>query len=87
MQPLKTYFFQEIYPKIFSIELFWRELISMYKIEPSYFFVVNGVTIKLEEELLLFANKLIIESEAFELINGDLLDLPKDFLKKIFEGF
>jgi hypothetical protein len=29
---------------------------------------------------------LIIESEPFELINGDLLDLPKEFLNKIFEG-
>lgn len=56
----------------------------MYKINRSYTFEVNGVTIKLEEELLLFGNKLIIESEAFELINGDLLDLPKDFLKKVF---
>ena len=77
-----TYEFENrIRPKIFSIELFWREIYSAYRFDK---------TLKIGEKNIFdvltdLKAKEIMSNQPFEIIDGDALELPKDVMKQVFK--
>ena len=88
-------FEQKVIPSIFSIELFWRELIYFTTMVKEYSNKISGEqngekSIQGSAVLLDFLVRLrkdnILNGFPFEVIDGDLLYMPKEFYKTVFKG-
>ena len=83
-------FEQNIVPEIFSMELLWREMIYMTSLVPTLQIPYGSSqfqsTINLEQVLIDLSKSRIQDGFPFEIIDGDLLHMPKEFLKKVFGG-
>ena len=69
--------------KIFSIELFWREIYSAYRFnnalkigDKNIFDVYTGLM-----------DKYIKNNQPFELIDGDGLEIPQKAMEEVFKDF
>jgi hypothetical protein len=90
-------FEQKIIPSIFSIELFWRELIYFNNLKLGHQVKVStnpqmitgndyNSSINLNDFLVSLKKENLLNSYPFEIIDGDLLYMPKEFYKTIFKG-
>ena len=85
----------KIIPSIFSIELFWRELVyftSMMK--ESQIRALDDTSVRTEKQestvffdfLVRLRRENILNASPFEIIDGDLLYMPQEFYKTVFKG-
>lgn len=91
-------FEQVMIPSIFSIELFWRELIYFNTMKPGHRVTrkqyhskhspkkKNESAFSLDDFLVSLKKGNLLNSYPFEIIDGDLLYMPKEFFKTIFKG-
>ena len=69
-------------PGIFSIQLFWRELVYLDVIDDSY-----KIGDRYLKDILIQLKELEIKSNLpFEIIDGDLLEMPTTLMPKLFEN-
>ena len=77
-------FEENIKPEFISIELFWRELIYYYS-----YCKTNSLSDQKDEEFYRFLINLkksyIFSCQPFEIIDGDILYMAKDFLTEVFK--
>jgi len=88
----------QIIPNIFSIELFWRELIYFNSLRPGCQIKIqqksdnqspeknNTSGINLNDFLVNLKKENLLNAYPFEIIDGDLLYMPKEFFKTVFKG-
>ena len=89
-------FEQKIVPNIFSIELFWRELVYFTSLNMKYEVAVELANfsqsktkiekVQLFDFLVRLKKENILDGFPFEAIDGDLLHMPKEFFKTVFKG-
>jgi len=83
-------FEQHIIPNIFSIELFWRELIYHDSLQKSIgqksSSEMTNESAASSDFLINLKKDSILKGFPFEVIDGDLLHMPKEFLKNVFKG-
>ena len=84
-------FEQTMIPNIFSIELFWRELIYFNSLRPTHQITMrenkhNQLPISLDDFLVSLKKEDILNSSPFEIVDGDLLYMAKEFYKTVFKG-
>jgi hypothetical protein len=85
-------FEKDIIPKIFSIELFWRELIYHDSLQRSIGQTesensnARSKSAFSSDFLISLKKEDILKGFPFEIIDGDLLHMPKEFLKSVFKG-
>jgi len=86
-------FEQKIIPNIFSIELFWRELIYFNRLKQIHQIKLkeisanqdNSAESHIDNFLVSLKKENILNSYPFEIIDGDLLYMPKEFYKTTFK--
>ena len=57
----------------------------MSKFDPNYEFTVDNETIRLSDAIINMGRKEVQDLQNFEVINVDLLEMPTEYLRKIFE--
>ena len=73
----------KISPNYLSIELIWRELISLTNYQEDLF--ISSYNLK--DKLIELGRECMLNCIPFEIIDGDLLHMPVNFLKKLFSGY
>ena len=76
-------FEKQILPNILSSELIWRELIYMASYQQEN---ITDNQVSFSDQLSEIYKNYIYDGNPFEIIDGDSLYMPKDFLKKVFKG-
>lgn len=82
LQELIKVYENEIKSNIFTIELLWRELIGLYSYNKDHRIqniLVKDIFIELKREE-------IFDQQPFELIDGDILEMPQEIITETFKS-
>ena len=75
-------FDRQFLPNLLSFELIWREIIYLIKLQAEY----KMQDPYFEENFLKLAKNYILNGYPFEIIDGDLLYMPQEFLTKVLNS-